>query len=745
MYTYFSFYIKVAIACLTILISISSVAQAQEPLRIAVIGPMSGKDKKSGNAMVNGVRLQVQNINDKGGIRGREVVVEVYDNKHDKKLARKQARRIADESRCLAVIGHYYSSLSLQGGEIYQDRGIPAVTGSAAAPDVTEGNPWYFRVVSDNRLQGKLSALYMSGVLNQSDVNIVYEDDAYGRTLMQSFRSAARELDLNIKNNWGINSLEDNVSQKLDRIIEQLQKDKDSGGMYVALLDKEAADLVRRLQKSNLDIPVLGGDSLVLGTFPKEVASGLSDSEDAGDYINGIYTTTYFIRDIANRKAQQFSRDFIHEHDQEPDALSASNYDAAGLVLQALERVDPDAELSSQRRQLRDILQGYSNPDKSYTGVTGHIYFDAQGNADNPSPFGLYVRDNLVSAPVQLTPVLNPDQLLDVDKHIQKGNLLSFQDDLFYKTDVVYTGLDINEIVHIDQKNESFIADFYIWFRHVNPLDYSKIEFFNSDVQLGENVDPMRATTVDDMHYRAYRVKSEFQEPFQFHNYPFDEQTLRIRFRHKELNRERLIFVADDIGMQRHKGSSLLSRLQQHSGFQGENKWQLQDILAYSDIGVADSTLGNPRLFHSDADTGITYSRFNVMAKIERNAASYIFKNMVPLFFIFILGYAMTFIVPEGPPFAARLNLGVILLLTTVSLSLMTADQLPNIGYLVSIDYVYFFVYMWLLIGIMVTIAVRTAFYYKNERLYRVLEWGIRALQPVLLFMMLGYLIWIYG
>ena len=745
MNVYSSLYLKVIFAFFAAIFSISPLVQAQEPLHIAVIGPMSGKDQKSGNAMINGVRLQVEKLNEQGGVQGREVVVDVYDNKHDKELAGKQARKIAEDSQCLAVIGHYYSSLSLQGGKVYKDRGIPAVSGSAAAPDVTEGNPWYFRVVSDNRLQGKLSALYMSGVMKQSDVNIVYEDDAYGRTLMQSFRSAARELGLNIENNWEINSLEDNVSSRLDKIKGKLQEQQDPGGMYVALLDKEAAGLVRRLRKAKLDIPIFGGDSLGLGTFPQEVASGLKDSEDAGDYTDGIYTTTYFIRDIANRKAQEFSRNFIHKHDREPDALSASNYDAAGIILQALQDVDLDKDLAEQRRQLRDVLQSYSKPDNSYKGVTGHIYFDRQGNAHNPSPFGLYVRDNLVSAPVQLTPVLKPNQLLDIDKHIQKGHLLSFQDNLFYKTNVVYTGLDINEIVHIDQKNESFIADFYIWFRHVNPLDYSKIEFFNSDVKLGENVDPMRSTTVDNMHYRAYRVKAEFQEPFQFHNYPFDQQTLSIRLRHKELNRERLIFVADDIGMQRHIGSSLLTRLQQHSGFQGENKWQLQNILAFSDIGVADSTLGNPRLFHSGADTGITYSRFNVLAEIERNAASYIFKNMVPLFFIFILGYAMSFIVPEGPPFAARLNLGVILLLTTVSLSLMTTDQLPNIGYLVAMDYVYFFVYLWLLIGIIATIGIRSAFYYGQDRLHRCIELGIRVLQPVLLFIMLAYLLYSYG
>jgi len=722
-----------------------SSARARPSVSMAVVGPMSGKDAKSGRAMVEGVRMRVREINARGGVQGREVKVRVYDNRHDKDLALEKARAIAEESECVAVVGHYYSSLSLVGGEIYEKHGIPAVTGSAAAPAVTEGNPWYFRVISDNRLQGKLSALYLSGVLNRSPVSIVYEDDAYGRTLMGSFRAAAGELGLEIEHVWRIDSLEDDVPRKLDAIGARLESGSRSRALYLASLDRESAALVHRVRKAGLDIPVLGGDSLGLGTFPREMGLYAGGPENAGDYTNGIYATTYFIRDIANRKAQRFSRDFVRLYGREPDALAATNYDAAGIVLKSLARVDLDAGIDGVRRQLRDALRSHSSPDRAYTGVTGHIYFDAQGNAFNPSPLGLYVRDTLVSAPVQLTPVLKPYKILDAEKQIREGNLLSFQNTLYYKTNVVYTGIDINEILHIDQKSKNFTADFYIWFRHKKPLDYSKIEFFNSDLQLNGSFDPMMEATVDGMSYRSYRIKTKFQESFQFHNYPFDSQTLSIRLRHKSLNRERLIFVADDIGMQRHRGSTLLKRIQEHSGFKGENKWKLEDMMAYADIGVADSTLGNPRLFHSGAETGITYSRFNVVTEIKRDATSYIFKNMVPLFFIFLLGYAMSFIFPEGPPFAARLNLGVILLLTTVSLRLMTANQLPNIGYLVAVDYVYFFVYFWLLLGILITIAVRRSNFHGHEELQFKLERSVRILQPVLLLLMLACIAWIYG
>ncbi|MEF8942977.1 MAG: ABC transporter substrate-binding protein [Desulfohalobiaceae bacterium] len=715
---------------------IPSTAQAQKTVSIAVIGPMSGSDAKSGQAMLQGVKKQVEQINAQGGIQGRDVQVEAYDNQHDKALARKQARKIATESDCVAVIGHYYSSLSLQGGRIYREHGIPAVTSSAVAPELTENNDWYFRVISNNELQGELSALYMSRVLNHSSVSILHEDDAYGQSLASSFMSAAQEMDLEVEKNYKIDSKSDTTSQKLKSISDSLHNGSQPEALYLALLDQEAAEFVKYIRNAGLDIPVFGGDAVGLGTFPEEVDSRINETAEAGDYTDGIYTTTYFIRDVANKKAQKFHREFVDQYERKPDALAATSYDAAGVVVDALAKANLDSSLKDLRKQVRDMLQSYNTPQKSYHGITGKIYFDEKGDAFNPSPFGYYERTNLVSAPVQLTPVHNPDRILDVKKQKQENKLISFRNTLYFKTDVVYTGLDINELTHIDQKDEEFMADFYVWFRHKTPLDYSQIEFFNSNVNLGQQ-EPLRVTHVDGMSYRVYRIKTKFQEPFQFHQYPFDSQTLRIRLRHKALDREHLIFVADDIGMQRHRGSHLLKRIQEHSGFNGEDKWSLLNVLTFTDIGMADSTLGNPRLFISEAETGITYSRFNVFAQIKRNASSYFFKNAIPLFFVFLLGYSMTFIFPEGPPFAARLNLGIILLLTTVSLSTMTGNQLPNIGYLMTMDYVYYFTYFWLLLAILTTIAVRAAFLYDKRVLHHRLEWGIRILQPALILALL--------
>jgi ABC-type branched-subunit amino acid transport system substrate-binding protein len=146
-----------------------------DTLQIAVIGPMSGKDHEGGQAMLDGVNLYVEEVNKSGGINGRALEVIAYDDQNNKVTARNRALEIAKESKTLVVIGHYYSSISLEGGKIYKEYGIPAITASATAPEVTEGNGWYFRVVPDTNLQGKFSALYIKNILEHEAANIVFE------------------------------------------------------------------------------------------------------------------------------------------------------------------------------------------------------------------------------------------------------------------------------------------------------------------------------------------------------------------------------------------------------------------------------------------------------------------------------------------------------------------------------------------------------------------------------------------
>ena len=717
---------------------------ASDTLQIAVIGPMSGKNREGGQAMLDGVNLYVEEVNKSGGINGRTLKVIVYDDQNDKVTARNKALEIAKDSKALVVIGHLYSSISLEGGKVYKEYGIPTITASATAPEVTEGNDWYFRVVPDTHLQGKFSAIYIKNILGQEAVNIVYEEDAYGTTLQRSFEQTARDSGLRIKNTWRIHSEIDDVGLKVDAITRALQLDSNPGALFVALQDHAAARLVRSMRDAGIDLAIMGGDAIGSESFQRQFVNLPSETISPGHYTDGIYAATFFISDISNRKARQFSKTFKRRFGKEPDDMAATHYDAAAIAVEAIRKAKIEIDLKQSRKNIRNRLSSFRYIETAHKGITGRIFFDVHGNVVKPFPIGVYAHGRLISAPTQLGPIVNLDTIVDLQKELEEGNIIPMDDRFVYRTMVIYTGIDINEISNVDPRNATFTADFYLWFRHQRHFDYSKIEFLNAVEDLRLRDEPIMEMTAQNMAYRAYRIKGDFKEEFIFRDYPFDSQTLSIRFRHEKFNSERLVFVTDDIGMQRYGNRTPAERLEEYLGLSADSPWHLQDILVFSDIGAADSTLGNPSMFHAKADTAISYSRFNVVTKLERNAKSYVLKNLVPLFIVILLGYIMLFISPEGPSFVARMSLGVIALLTAVFLRMEAAGQLPNIGYLVALDYMYFAVYVLILSGIVITVAKHWALRRGKDIRAKRLDYFGRMFQPIYILIGIGIFVYIY-
>ncbi len=337
-----------------LMLSIGACADSK-PFQIAVIGPLSGKDSDGGQAMLDGVNLRVKQINESGGVHGRKLEVLAYDDQNSKQIARIKAIEIARDSNVLAVIGHYYSSTSVEGGKIYKKYGIPAVTASAKAPEVTEGSDWYFRVVPDTNLQGKFAAIYTNKILKQDKVYIVYERDAYGSALQRSFRRTAHDLGLQIQNVWGVDSETDDVDNILKKIALDLQDDSNPGALFVALQDHEAAKIVRLIRDESIDLTIIGGHAIGSESFPRKFNDIPSAKGGIEHYTDGIYATTFFIRDIGNFNAQQFNHAFKRQFGREPDDLAATSYDAAGIAVEAIKRAKPGGDLAQIREGMANL------------------------------------------------------------------------------------------------------------------------------------------------------------------------------------------------------------------------------------------------------------------------------------------------------------------------------------------------------------------------------------------------------
>ncbi|NNC24461.1 ABC transporter substrate-binding protein [Salinisphaera sp. USBA-960] len=697
------------------------------PVEIAVLGPMSGDYAESGQAMLAAAKLQAKRVNQNGGIDGRPLALTPYDTKSNPKHGRQLANKIAD-SDAIAAVGAYFSSVSVTAAPVFKNKNMPVVTGSSTAPELVQNNPWYFRVVPDNDSKGRFSALYTDGVLNQKNVSVVYETDAYGKTLARAYIDKARSLGMQIKHRFAVDSSKPATGKRLDKIVARLKKQPHPGALYIGLLGHDAARLVTKLHAANVDLTIIGGDAVGLNSFRQAFSSLKQSDATMAQATNGIFATTYFLPDVANEKAQAFIGAFRTRYQREPRPVAAPNYDAVGMIAAALKQLDGDHSTRGLRDALQKQLGRHHSLTTAYRGITGLLYFNENGGVIKPSTFGMYSRGQLISAPVQLTPAGNESATPPPDTKASPDRKVTMGGHRYDKTNIVYTGIDIRSIRNIDTHSSTFKADFYLWFRYLDASDFNPDNIiFNRSLESVDLGTPVAERTEDGQHYVAYRADATFAADFDFHQFPFDSQTLAIRMRPKDTQANHVKLVPDRIGMRPGTGDTERGLLH-HS-----TAWRLANIHVFADSDSTQSSLGDPHLLRTNRQSHIDYSRLNVLVHVQRLASSYVLSNLAPLFFVLMLGYAMLFVPVEGPPFTARLNLGVIALLTTVSFSLKTSRQLPDISYLTLLDYLYFVVYLMLLYGIASsTLKLHWVKRGYDTRVHR-LEWISRVVMPVLL------------
>src|SRR3954462_8888609 len=121
---------------------------------------MTGAEATFGRSTDNGIRLAIDEINAAGGVNGKKVRVITYDDKGDSREAGTAVTRLVTRDHVAAVLGEVASSLSLVGGPVCQENGVPMVSPSSTNPAVTKVGDMVFRVCFIDPFQGYVCAKF---------------------------------------------------------------------------------------------------------------------------------------------------------------------------------------------------------------------------------------------------------------------------------------------------------------------------------------------------------------------------------------------------------------------------------------------------------------------------------------------------------------------------------------------------------------------------------------------------------
>jgi len=578
-------------------------------IHIAFAGPMSGDSARVGQSMTEAIQLYLDTINKQGGINGQQVVLDIFDDANEADNALKAAQQIVEQNRAVAVIGHNYSACSINGGKVYKTIGIPAITPASTHVEVTQRNEWYFRTVFNDNLQARFLANYAKHILQQQTVSIIHTDTPYGSYLANQFEKTSRKLNMGVRYKWSLSS--DNQENQMKSVVSELQTKSDAGLIFLATHAPEGVKLVKFIKKAGIKNLLMAPDSYASKRFSEGFGDDPKLAQDY--YTNGLYVSTPFLLDTANRQAHYFNT-LYQEHYQNQALPWHAFYavDAAMVLINALKTDKIKGlrdTLVADRRKLRDALANHFNTvEQAINGNTGLNYFDDNGDATKSVSMGVYKNNHLISAfnQLQIVPRYSDKQL---ESTPQEGRILLIDDQYMYKKDVVYTGIQLNSISDFNYKKATYTLDFYLWFRFQGDLKPDQIHFLNAvePIQLGT---PIVTEKVGQQNYRIYRVKGQFKGNIHVsESHPsLTRHLLGVNFLHKELDRNSLIYVADVLGMELTNNTFWLNKIpefQQNSLIEG---WSIQEINFFQGI-FKQKLLGNPK--YLAPGNSVEYSTFN--------------------------------------------------------------------------------------------------------------------------------------
>jgi branched-chain amino acid transport system substrate-binding protein len=664
------------------------IATRPSPIHIAFANSLSGAVASEGAESLAAAQLYVDDINRTGGVDGHEIVLDPFDDRSSAKGASANVQTIAD-GPALAVLGHLLSPFSIAAASGYKAARIPALTSQSVADELTIGNPWYFRLQTPNTATAEWLAYYIRNVLQghsslfarAADIDLVVSNDAFGQSFRRGYLAGSEGQ---TPKTWTYDDTSQPAAAAAGDIAESLAQEPEPRIIVLAVSINQSPHLVKAIRRRGIRTILV---VLYAGTddYLQNFATEPEERDTPGFFSDNLFTTAAVIFDTIGSLGQEFAESYSAATGKRPSWWGAKSNDAMRLLVEALRRAQPASTAQSKvqdREKIRDALANFDSPEHAVPGLDGPLYFNANRDMPRSSRFGSYERGRLVSAPIQLVTVQNPD-LIDLSKEMRAGHIVNIGDRFFWLQRVVYAGIDIAHLGSIDLKAGT--VDFYLWLRYGGHDDLpSHIELPGLQRGSFDPAHPAETGKQDDLNYRVWRVSGDIKAEFDLHDFPFDSQSLLVRFQNHEAPREQIAYVIDTSGLHLHRPDP--GPVGARSAFRDLQLWHVADIRYFVDAFSISSTQGKTAFF--DTDDRNEYGGFDTAIVVQRDVIAFMVKTLVPLFLLVLVVFATQFF----PPSLAkeRTTIPVTGILTSAVLLISISNQLPSLGYTMALEYIFY-------------------------------------------------------
>jgi branched-chain amino acid transport system substrate-binding protein len=343
--------------------------------------PLQGANRAQTITMVNAIEMAIE---ERGGKAGSATIeYESLDDataqagQWDEAKCAENAQTAAQDEEIVGWIGPFNSGCAAVEIPILNEAGLgmisPAntyigLTKPGGEPDEPEkyyptGERNYTRVIVADDEQGQAGALLMEEEGVES-VYILDDKETYGKGLADQVQKSAKEIGIQVVGREGIDGSAANYRSLMNKIAEV-----DPDAIYFGgIIENNAGQLIKDkvgAGMSNDDVLFIGPDGIFVDTFLTQ----------SGNAAEGAYVTFGGLpQSELSAKGQQFVQDYESQHDDAVQPYTAYAYEAANVMLDAIERASKQGEVTREAV----LQQIFATED--FNGVLGTWTFDKDGD-----------------------------------------------------------------------------------------------------------------------------------------------------------------------------------------------------------------------------------------------------------------------------------------------------------------------------------------------------------------------------
>lgn len=331
----------------------------KQEVKLGAILPLTGDAAPYGSSLKKGMDLAIDELNAKGGINGKKLVVAFEDDRNLPQDGVTAYSKLKSVDKVPMVLGAMFSAVTLAIAPIAERDNVVLLSPTSSDIALTNAGDYIFRIYPSDSYDGDFLGNFAYEKLGARKVAVISMQASSTISVSKMFKKVFEQKGGAIVSEDAFNE----GATDYRAILTKLKKQQQDLVFLPAAL-KESALFLRQAKELGVTARVLGISTLF---DPKLI-------ELAGDAAEGVlFSSPAFDATSQAPEIRAFVEAYKSRYTAEPDILGAYGYDTVNIAVVALKSAGA-SQITAQT-----IKNGLYKI-KDYKGVTGTMGFDDNGD-----------------------------------------------------------------------------------------------------------------------------------------------------------------------------------------------------------------------------------------------------------------------------------------------------------------------------------------------------------------------------